>query len=119
MFARKSLLAASALAAYPGGLTIGTPSGILGGSSGAVVWDDGDQITQSANVVINNGVMDLNGHNDTIGALTMHGSSSVTTGAGAGKLTLNGDVVADTAASIIGNLDLGTATRTFKITIEP
>ncbi len=67
--------------------------------------------------------LDLNGFSDTIGSLTLGGSTttsgaSVTTGAG--TLTLGGNVTYDATsnplgATIAGNLSLGGANRTFTI----
>ena len=74
-----------------------------------------DNAILSGNVTIFNATLDLAGHSDLIGALTMWGGSITT---GAGTLTLGGDVtgsIDDTGATIYGNLNLGGATRTFTV----
>ena len=61
------------------------------------------------------GTLDLNGFSDTIGPLTLTGGQVMT---GAGTLTLNGDVTANSStnpATISGNLSLGSATRSFSV----
>jgi len=67
--------------------------------------------------------LDLNGFNDTIGTLTL-GGTTTTSGAavqtGAGTLTLGGNVTYSATnnplgATISGKLDLGAATRTFDV----
>src|SRR5207302_1265413 len=106
----------SAGAAIPSGtLVVGSgPDNLL---VAGVLYQQSNQLTALVNVVINSDAeMNLINRSDTIGSLTMMGGHLDT---GAGTLTLNGDVTADaldsTEAVIAGNLDLGTATRTFNI----
>ncbi len=73
-----------------------------------------DQIQGSVSVM-HEGVLDLNGRNDTIGALTLPGGVVKT---GAGVLTLGGDVTAlesPTLSQITGKLSLGAQTRTLDV----
>jgi autotransporter-associated beta strand protein len=85
--------------------------GNSGGASGTVQLLADNEIASGAAVTLQEkGLLDLNGHNQTIGTLTMTGGHVQT---GTGKLTLTGDVtatsVADrTQALIEGNLSLGT-----------
>ena len=71
-------------------------------------------------------LLDLDGRSDTIGALTFGGTSGVATSqnrvtTGAGTLTLGGTLTVTatgnwtTAATFVGNLGLGSATRTFSV----
>src|SRR5262249_20208485 len=74
-----------------------------------------DQIADTAPVTVFQ-PLDLNGFSETIGALTLSGL--ITTGAG--TLTLNGDVTAQTVSPVVvsaisGKLSLGAATRTFTV----
>src|SRR5262249_46011507 len=81
-----------------------------------------NQIPNAATVsILPGGVLDLNGHNETIEPLDMTGGRITT---GTGLLTLNGAVTATSgtdasstaiAATIVGNLSLGRATRTFTV----
>jgi autotransporter-associated beta strand protein len=103
----------SGTTAVPGNLTIGNGSGT------AVVQDTAsNQIATTSKVTINDGAtLDLNGNNQTIGALTLTGGTVAT---GAGTLTLGGDVNVTNPgnsdfSAINGNLDLGTASRTFTV----
>jgi autotransporter-associated beta strand protein len=96
----------------PGNLVIGDGNG---GKGTAVVKEmNDDQIGDQATVEINaDGVLDLNGHKDTVGPVTLHGGSIQT---GLGTLTLNGDVSSTGApTTITGFLDLGAASRSFTV----
>ena len=91
-----------------------TYTGVTNIGSGTLRYGVNDAIL-TGNVTVFNATYDLNGHTDTIGALAMTGGSVTT---GGGKLTLNGDVIGNanlTSAYISGNLDMGSATRTFTI----
>ena len=69
----------------------------------------------SGDVAVLGATFDLNGYSDTIGALTMTGGAVTTA---AGTLTLGGNVTTNASANsatISGNLDFGSATRTFTI----
>lgn len=85
-----------------------------------------NQIPNAATVtILPGGILDLNGHNETIGPLDMIGGRITT---GTGLLTLNGAVTADSGtdasqaaipATIEGNLSLGGTTRTFTVDDGP
>ncbi len=83
-----------------------------------VRFDQNNQISNSSSVTIYaDGLVDLDGFNDTIGSLTMSGGYFTT---GTGLLTLNGNVTtlaSTTTAQVEGNLSLGTSAvpRTFTI----
>ena len=78
--------------------------------------DASNQIGDTVGVSVSGGgTLNLNGFNDTIGALTV-GGGSVTTGAGA--LTMSGNFstgTAGTTGTVAGNLNLGAGTRTFTV----
>jgi autotransporter-associated beta strand protein len=113
-----------------GRLTLGkslgnaVPAGILtigdGSGTDQVVLTDNQQIADSARVKVDrSALLDLNGHDDALGPLTLTGGRVET---GAGTLTLGGDVTSDLppsatdAQSVIhGRLSLGGATRTFTV----
>src|SRR5207245_1675025 len=71
--------------------------------------------------VNSSGLLNLNGHSDTIGPLTMVGGDITTDfGATPGALILNGNVTSSAAtpgraATITGHLALGSSTRTFTV----
>ena len=73
-----------------------------------------DQIADTTTITVNrNGVFDLHGFNETIASLALNGGQ---VNAGAGLLTLNGDVTSTSqAASITGNIALGTGAHTFTV----
>ncbi len=81
-----------------------------------------DQISDTSPVTVNaNATLELDGHNDTIGALTL-ASGTVTTieGINSGILTLNGNVTnrvgtAGIQGTILGKLSLGSTTRGFNV----
>jgi autotransporter-associated beta strand protein len=106
------------VSAIAGALGIGDGAG--GAASDVVELLAANQIGNSVTVSIDSsGVLDLNDHNDTIGALALLDSASVTTGTG--TLTLGGDVTVNSSgnASISGNLSLGSVTRGFHVTGVP
>jgi len=106
-------IAANAVSA--GDLTIGDN---IGGSGADVVrLLQASQIPNGTPITINSsGLLDLNGFNDTVGALTFSGGGDITTGAG--TLFMNGNVAVQSptnTAIIIGNLSLGSLSRTFNV----
>ncbi|MEA3209933.1 MAG: hypothetical protein QOE70_2990 [Chthoniobacter sp.] len=112
--------------AKTGGATAISGSALSAGTSGVstIRLLGPDQIGNTTAVTVGVvGTLDLNGQNDTIGALTLVtnpvAGGKVTTGAG--TLTLGGDVALNVSegggatAGISGQLDLGSATRNFTI----
>jgi autotransporter-associated beta strand protein len=119
-------LAKTGVAAVPGNLVV---------SGGDAIEEADAQIADTSNVFVDAaGTLDLNGHGDSIGALTVLGSVTLGTGSllpagvsmtggsisatGAGTLFLQSDVTtlaASASATISGNLDLGGVTRTFSM----
>jgi hypothetical protein len=99
----------------PGALVVGDGKGGAGTVKARLLRDNqvGDTKLVKAN---SDGVFELNGHSEAIGSLELYGGSVTT---GAGKLTLNGDVKVTAfptwAAKLTGNLNLGTAARTFTV----
>jgi fibronectin-binding autotransporter adhesin len=97
-----------------GALIIG--DGLGGANADQVVLLGNDQIPNTKPITINSsGLLNLNGFNDTVGALTLVGGSIAT---GAGRLTLGANVVVSastTTAVIDGQLNLGTVNRTFTV----
>lgn len=86
-------------------------------AGGKVLLVAPNQINDATPVTINGtGSLNLNGNNDTVGALTLQGGQITTS---AGILTLNGDVTslpASVSATISGKLNLGNAlVRTFTV----
>ena len=79
-----------------------------------------DQIADTSDVTVKNSrIVDLNGHADHIGSLTMQGGSIDT---GTGKLFLGGNLttLADNNSAVIdGLLSLGGASRTFDVNSGP
>jgi autotransporter-associated beta strand protein len=118
------------IVAIPGPLTIGD-----GTASARVLYTTQGQIAAGAAVTIfERGELDLNGNNLTVGPLAMAGGRILMTfGITIGTLTLNGDVTATSGSgsamdpndpntptsTIIGNLSLGGATRTFDVADGP
>lgn len=104
--------------AVPGNLVIG------GSGQGNVFESNSDQINPTGTVTVNsNGLLNLQGQNETIGGLDLVGNAQIYTGLAnainAGVLTLNGDVTVDGTngtPAITGTLDLGPANRTFTVT---
>jgi autotransporter-associated beta strand protein len=68
--------------------------------------------TSSVTVTGNIGLLNLNNHLETTGALILNGGTVST---GTGKLTLAGNVTVNGPATVNGNLSLGTATRTVTV----
>ena len=104
---------------YTGTTTIGTTTA----DGGTLRLDSGSALPAGNPVTVRSGILDLNGHDETIGALILGGSSSPTKAlveTGAGKLTLGGNVTYSATnlpvgAEIVGALDLGGADRTFTV----
>ncbi len=104
--------------ALPGALFIG--DGTVGSTPVARLYLN-DQISDASAVTVNaNGTLELDGHDDLIGSLTLAGGATVTTikGGITGTLALNGNVtnhvgVLGTAATIAGRLSLGSTPRGF------
>lgn len=116
----------NANAAIAGPLIIGDGTGAAGSAIVQLgVFNLGnDQIANASPVTVNSdGRFRLNGQVETIGSLTMTGSSVDmdqfnAPGAAIGTLTLGGNVTANaasTTATISGNLALGGASRTFTV----
>lgn len=95
--------------AVPGSLVIGDGVG-----SSEVRWTADNQVPDGASVTLNgtSAAMNLNGRQETSGALTFNGGSLAT---GTGELTLTNNVTVNAFTDISGNLSLGTATRTFTV----
>src|SRR6266478_1082332 len=104
----------------PGDLIIGDGNGLVGTDVLRLLADD--QIADTSDVTVkNSGLMDLNGHDDRIGSLTMQGG---TVDSGTGTLILGDNLTSlpDAAANtafINGHLSLGGASRTFNINSGP
>jgi autotransporter-associated beta strand protein len=108
----------SGVAAVPGSLTVG--DGNVPGPDVVQLEADNQLAGSSAVTVNSDGVLDLNGHQQTIGSLTMTGGK-VTLESGS-LLTLGGDVTATSdsggnPATVggAGTLSLGPAGRTFTV----
>jgi autotransporter-associated beta strand protein len=97
--------------AVPGALVVGDGAG---GPQADVVrlTADGQVANTLAVTVKASGLLDLNGHSDVLGPLTLSGGSVTT---GAGTLGLNGNVTASGPSTVSGNLSLGSATRQFNV----
>ena len=97
--------------AFAGPLVVGD----FAGSDQAVLTAD-NQIPNTVPVTVNgSGILDLNNRSDSIASLAMTGGLVTT---GTGLLTLNGNVttnIGPASAIINGNLNLGSATRTFVV----
>lgn len=102
---------------YTGTTTIGTSGGAAGGTLRLGAADNLSNTTTAVYA----GTLDLNGFNDTIGALNVGGGASGTTATvstGTGTLTLGGNLTYlstnnTDGATVSGNLDLGAANRSF------
>src|SRR4029077_20628381 len=101
---------------YTGATTVGAGTLRTGASN---VIADASSVT-----VLAGATFDLNGNNETIGALTLESggpAAGAVVSTGAGTLTLGGNVTLNVAgtgangASISGNLDEGGVTRTFTV----
>ena len=92
-------------------------------SSASEVLPDASAITVSGNAANVRAILDLSGRNETIGALTLGGStatSAATVATGTGTLTLGGTVTYSNSSSplgatIRGNLALGGTSRAFTV----
>ncbi len=103
---------AAGVNAFGGGLTIG--DGVGGPNADVVRLGAANQIP-GAVIILNSGLLDLNGFSEGITTLTMTGGNITT---GTGTLTLGGNVIGNAdanTATISGNLALGSTTRTFTI----
>lgn len=102
------------IVALGGNLVIGDGSGAANSAEVRFLRDG--QMTTSATVTINaDGLLALNGQDQTLGALSLNGSSITT---GAGILTMNGGLTINASANsatITGKLNLGAASRTFDV----
>ena len=112
---------AKALAISSGTLTIGDGVGLF--QSDIVRYSADNAINSSVPIVIaGTGLLDLNGFNDTVGAITIFGGGRIKTGTGTmtinDNLRASGGLVGGTAI-IEGNLSLGAAARTFTVTNTP
>jgi len=113
-------LVLSGAGSYTGKTTVQDGTLRLGADN---VLPDASAVTVSGNAAGVTATLDLAGYSDTIGSLTL-GGSTATSGAavttGVGTLTLGGDVTYNSAnnplgATISGKVDLGAATRTFTV----
>lgn len=115
-----TLVLSSTANAYSGATTVN--AGTLLSSTSNVI-PDASAVTVSGNAANVRAILDVNGRAETVGALTLGGStatSAATVATGAGTLTLGGDVTYANAGSplggtILGNLALGAASRTFTV----
>ncbi|RXK55527.1 PEP-CTERM sorting domain-containing protein [Oleiharenicola lentus] len=104
---------------YTGTTTVGSS----GGASGGTLRTGASNNLSNNTFTVFAGTLDLNGFNDTIGALNLGGGAagtSATVSTGAGTLTLGGNVTYTATnnpdgATISGNLNLGSANRTFTV----
>jgi autotransporter-associated beta strand protein len=108
---------------------VNTYTGITSINGGTLRYGVAGAIDAASSVLVANGAgastLDLNGFNGTVAALTFGGGSANSTSAGtvqtgAGTLTLGGNVTFTSTnnpqgAVINGNLNLGSATRTFNV----
>jgi autotransporter-associated beta strand protein len=120
-------LVLSGAGSYTGKTTVQDGTLRLGADN---VLPDASAVTVSGNAAAVTGTLDLAGHSDTIGSLTLGGatpSSAAAVTTGAGTLTLGGDVTYGNTyspsvclgATISGKLDLGSASRTFTVNDSP
>jgi fibronectin-binding autotransporter adhesin len=120
------VLAKSSGVAIAGQLVIGNNGG--GANADRVILNANNQISSSATVTLfSSGQLDLNGFNQTLNSVTLTAGPifSATIDTGSGTLTLGGDVTVNAnvgtytlvspSAMINGNLNLGTAPRTFTV----
>ena len=93
-----------------------------GTDSDVVRYTAANAIDAGVPITINeSGLLDLNGFNDTLGALTLVGGD-ITTGVGTLTMSANLSAVstaAGSSANISGTLNLGVSTRTFTVTNGP
>jgi autotransporter-associated beta strand protein len=96
------------IAAAPAGVTVGDA---IGGMSSDIIRLASDEQIAGPVTIRSSGQLELNTHDEAIGALTMTGGRITT---GSGHLTLQGDVeVHGVDSSISGRLALGGAPRVF------
>jgi autotransporter-associated beta strand protein len=119
-------LSAGAANTYTGSSTVQSGTLILADTGGvairgALTIDSGSSVRLGADhqiaspsAVTIGGALDLNGHANTLGALTLSGGTITTE---AGTLTLAGDVSSSGTSGISGNLALGTSGRTFRVAV--
>jgi len=115
-----TLVLGSTANAYSGATTIS--AGTLLFSTNNVI-PDASAVSVSGNAANVRAILDVNGRSETIGTLTLGGStatSTATVATGAGMLTLGGDVTYSSTgsplgATIMGNLALGAASRTLTV----
>src|SRR4029077_21070824 len=110
------------ITAIPGTLNIGNNA--CGAGSAVVKLLQGGEIANTSTVVVaSDGLLDLNGNSDLIGALTVQSgtNSGAAIPTGTGTLTLGGDVTLAVSgrgavgASISGNLSFGTSAGTISV----
>ena len=115
-----TLVLTSTANAYSGATTVNAGTLLFSTSN---VIPDASAVTVSGNAANVRAILDVNGRAETVGALTLGGStatSTATVATGTGTLTLGGDVTYSNAGSplggtILGNLALGAASRTFTV----
>ena len=99
-----------------GGVGVVSVPGPLVIQSGTVLYSEDNGIADGAPVMIQSGGrLDLNGYDDTIGALGINDGEVATL---AGTLTLGGNVDAYGISTISGNISLGGTSRTFDVNDE-
>jgi len=115
-----TLVLASTANAYTGATTVNAGTLL---SSASNVIPDASAVTVSGNAANVRAILDVNGRSETIGTLTLGGStvtSAATVATNAGSLTLGGDVTYANgnnplAATILGSLALGAASRAITV----
>lgn len=115
-----TLVLSNTLNSYTGATTVNAGTLL---SSTSNVLPDASAITVSGNAANVRAILDLSGRSETIGTLTLGGStatSGATVATGAGTLTLGGTVTYANSnnplgATIRGNVALGGASRTFTV----
>jgi autotransporter-associated beta strand protein len=96
--------------------------GVGGADADAVRYinANGNQINISVPIIINrSGLLDLNGHNSVVGAITLVGGDIST---GTGQIQVNGDIAVQStnqSANISGNLQLASGLRTIMVDNGP
>lgn len=99
---------------YAGGITVN--HGILRTGASHVLADTAGIVLNDLYAAPSYGTLDLDGHDDTVGPITLAGG---VIGTGGGTVTLNGDIAVNASAfgggasdnAIVGNLALGTVGR--------
>lgn len=117
------LAKSAGITAIAGPLIVSTNASYDANQLAKVISSANHQIADAAPITLRStGLLDLNGFQEGIGALTMLGGSIKT---GSGSLTFLEDVLCDgpaipglnTGSGLFGNLSLGVATRTFTTTV--